>query len=294
MSIFAFMRKRQHKAKTDDFDLSGPVELVVIAVRDLVARCRLPGSDRVVILRPTCIREIVPGEMAMVRPRKQWRYGGHPYLSGEVQSTRIDAAALGLVPLGLRDRGTWDPGEEYWGEEDEPVEEWAGPIIARGPRPEFEMEQVLPGEDPDDPWSDPIVQSNDLREAGKHAEAKKILMDLCQADLRCLDAHSHLGHFTYHFDPSVALRHFEVGFRIGELALGSDFTGVLPWGHIDNRPFLRCMHGFGLCLWRVGRFDEAERIFDRMLWLNPSDNQGVRLLIDDVKARRPLEDLDDR
>jgi hypothetical protein len=99
------------------------------------------------------------------------------------------------------------------------------------------MEQVLPGEDPDDLWSDPIVQSNDLREAGKHAEAKKILMDLCQADLRCLDAHSHLGHFTYHFDPSVALRHFEVGFRIGELALGSDFTGVLPWGHIDNRRF---------------------------------------------------------
>lgn len=294
MSVFAFMRKRQHKAKADDFDLGRPVELVVIAIRDLVARCRLPGSDRVVILRPTCIREIVPGEMAMVRPRKQWRYGGYPYLSGEIQSTRIDAAALGLVPLGLRDRGTWDPGEEYWGEEGEPVEEWARPIIARGPRPEFEMEQVLPGEDPDDPWIDPIVQSNDLREAGKHAEAKKILMDLCQADLRCLDAHSHLGNFTYDFDPFVALRHFEVGFRIGELALGSDFTGLLPWDQIDNRPFLRCMHGFGLCLWRVGRFDEAERIFDRMLWLNPSDNQGVRLLIDNVKARRPWVNLDDR
>jgi hypothetical protein len=27
------------------------------------------------------------------------------------------------------------------------------------------------------------------------------------------------------------------------------FDGVLPWGQIDNRPFLRCMHGFGLCLW---------------------------------------------
>jgi hypothetical protein len=44
------------------------------------------------------------------------------------------------------------------------------------------------------------------------------------------------------------------------------------------------MHGYGLCLWRLGRFDEAERVFDRMLWLNPSDNQGVRFLIDDVKT----------
>jgi hypothetical protein len=49
------------------------------------------------------------------------------------------------------------------------------------------------------------------------------------------------------------------------------------------------MHGFGLCLWRLARFDEGMCIFDRMLWLNPSDNQGVRLLIDDVQAKIPWE-----
>ena len=59
---------------------------------------------------------------------------------------------------------------------------------------------------------------------------------------------------------------------------------MLPWGHVDNRPFLRCMHGYGLCLWRLGRLDEAARVFDRMLWLNPSDNQGVRCLIREVRA----------
>jgi len=80
-------------------------------------------------------------------------------------------------------------------------------------------------------------------------------------------------------------RHYEVGLRIGELSLGGDFDGLLPWGHLDNRPFLRCMHGFGLCLWRLGRFEEAERVFDRMLWLNPSDNQGVRFLIDEARSR---------
>lgn len=45
------------------------------------------------------------------------------------------------------------------------------------------------------------------------------------------------------------------------------------------------MHGYGFCLWRLGRFEEAEQIFEKMLWLNPSDNQGVRFPIDEVKAK---------
>ena len=65
--------------------------------------------------------------------------------------------------------------------------------------------------------------------------------------------------------------------------------GLLPWGHIDNRPFLCCTHGFGLCLWRLGRFEQAERVFDRMLWLNPSDSQGVRFLIDEVRSKMAWE-----
>ena len=68
-----------------------------------------------------------------------------------------------LVPLQLHHRGVWDPDQEYWGEEGEPIEEWATPIIARGPRPMYEMEQVLPGADPDDPDSDPILRANNLR-----------------------------------------------------------------------------------------------------------------------------------
>jgi tetratricopeptide (TPR) repeat protein len=111
-------------------------------------------------------------------------------------------------------------------------------------------------------------------------------MELCQADLRCLDAHAHLGNFCFDRRPREAIRSYEVGVRIGELSLGEEFGGVLPWGCIDNRPFLRCMQGFGLCLWRLGRFEEAGRVFDRMLWLNPSDNQGIRFLIGEVRSRK--------
>lgn len=47
------------------------------------------------------------------------------------------------------------------------------------------------------------------------------------------------------------------------------------------------MNGFGLCLWRLNRFAEAERVFYRMLSLNPNDNQGVRFLIDEVRMQKP-------
>ena len=71
-------------------------------------------------------------------------------------------------------------------------------------------------DDVDDPFNDPITRSNDLKDAGERAEAEKILMELCRVDLRCLDAHSHLGNFIFDHHPKDAIRHYEVGLRIGD------------------------------------------------------------------------------
>ena len=53
------------------------------------------------------------------------------------------------------------------------------------------------------------------------------------------------------------------------------------------------MHGYGLCLWRLERWREAEQLFTRMLWLNPSDNQGVRFRLPEVQAWEPWVDDDE-
>jgi hypothetical protein len=82
------------------------------------------------------------------------------------------------------------------------------------------------------------------------------------------------------------MEHYEMGMRIGELSLPSAFDGLLPWSRLYNRPFLRCLHGYGLCLWRLGRFAEAERAFMRILSLNPADNQGIRFCWEDVRHVR--------
>ena len=281
---------RRHKTTEGDLDLSASIELIVLAPKSQAARCRVLGTEREITLRSRDVWDMVSGEIVTVRARKQWRYAGHPYLSGDVESHRLDIEALGLVPLRLQSECRWDPSEEYWGEEGEPLEDWAEAIVARGPRPSFEMEQVLPGADPDDWDSDPILEAVDLRDAGDRIGAEKILVEMLAVDLRCLDAHTHLGNFSFARRPEDAIRHYEMGTRIGELSLTDGFDGVLLWGLIDNRPFLRCMHCFGLCLWRLGREGAAATLFERMLWLNPADNQRIRFLLPQIRAGKPWKD----
>ena len=126
-------RKRGHRVAATNLDLSGPIELVVLSVKEKAARCRLVGSDQVITLRASRLSDIVPGEIAVVKPREQWTYAGYPYLSAEIESSRLDVDALDLVPLKLEEQGLWTPEEHYWGEDDELIEAWVKPIIARGP-----------------------------------------------------------------------------------------------------------------------------------------------------------------
>ena len=271
---------------------STALSLVVTSLTPAAARCRALGTGERLILRAPGLWRVVPGDIVTVRPRRRWSYGRTAYLSGEIIAVRADVAALRLTPLRLEERGVWDPREEYWGEEDEPLPQWALPIVARGPRPAWEMEQILPGDDPDDPDGDPIIASNELKQQGDHEGACRILMQLLEADLRCLDAHAHLGNLTFS-RPEDAIRHYEMGVRIAELSLGPAFADVLPWGAIDNRPFLRCLHGYALCLWRLGRTADAASVFERLLWLNPSDNQGARFNLQWLREGRTWEETAD-
>jgi tetratricopeptide (TPR) repeat protein len=118
-------------------------------------------------------------------------------------------------------------------------------------------------------------------------------MPLLQADLRCLDAHVHLGNLDFDRRPDKAARHYRVTQDIGELSLGPSFRDALLWGHINNRPYLRALHGLALCLWRLNQRPEAIAILERMLWLNPPDNQGVRFLLPDIQAGISWEDSGD-
>ena len=190
------------------------------------------------------------------------------------------------IPLALRPAGTWDPTEQYWGEDDEkaPLIEV---IIAAGPRAEFEMEQVIPGLDEDDWDSDPIGEAADLHGAGYNREAAILLKKLIAQDERCIDAWVHLGNIAFDTKgPQAALLLYDRAVSIGEQALPEGFNGALPRGLIDNRPFLRALHGLGLCAWRQRRWDEAETVFTNLVWIDGGSTWTALECLDAVRARQ--------
>ncbi|MBU1339499.1 MAG: hypothetical protein KKD56_10575 [Acidobacteria bacterium] len=277
--------------------LGEPIELVALAVKELAIRCRILDSHIPITFRK--VRGEVEGEIITVRPEKLWQFKNTNYMSGKVESVRIDIPALNLEPLSLKDPWPWKPKEEYWGEPDDMTLKYFKGIKKFGQRISYEMEQILPFDDPEEPFDDPITVANDLFQGGQFDEAYRMMEKLLVEDLRCLDAHAHLGNWLFNrakgpqsFSLEKSRKHYEVGVRIGELSFPGDENIVLPWGRIDNRPYLRCLHGYGLALWRMGEAEEAHRQFERMLWFNPSDNQGARFLLMDMDEGKTWDEVE--
>lgn len=267
-------------------------EVVVFAVRKAQATCRFLGSGKDASVRMSTwdLCQIIPGEILTIEVRKRWTYGERLHVSAKLLSHVFDVRRLGISPLALARKGDFDPrkeiDEQREGGEEPYIPDCYLPILAAGVRPEFEMDQVIPGSAADDD-DDPVVLAAETYNAGDRADAERILMDLLAEDIRCIDAFAHLGFMRIDNDPESALRYYRAGTEIAELSFPPGFNGVLSWRHIDNRPFLRCLHGLGLCQWRLGRFDEAQETFERLLWLDPRDSQGATVLIESVRAGEP-------
>ena len=69
-----------------------------------------------------------------------------------------------------------------------------------------------------------------------------------------------------------------------------DFDGYIEWSSLENRPFLRSMHGAVLCYLQLRQRRNAVRLMKKMLKWNPNDNQGVRFLIGSEYLR--LDEVD--
>ncbi len=260
----------------------------------LVAVCRRGGEDHSVSLldvTPTGPLSIETSEL--FDAYRRWAGvpplgPAEPEVAGRWAYRRLAAVDIDVtVPLALNPMGDWDPAQEYWGDPGDPVDPLWQEVIAAGVRPAFEMEQVLPGVDPDDWDSDPIADAAELHAAGHDREATAMLRELLELDRRCVDAWGHLGTIAFHTQgPGRARELYETGVAIAERSLPEGFGGVLLRGFIDNRPFLRCLHGLGLCAWRQRRWDEAEAIFTSRVWLDPPGSLDALACLEQVRARQ--------
>jgi tetratricopeptide (TPR) repeat protein len=251
-----------------------------------------PEEEGEVTFRSRDVCDVVAGHVVTLVIEKRWTWHDHAYASGRIGDPRIAVEKLGLAPLPLEGGELRDLRSAYepYRNPDPYAPLWRK-LTAR-PRAWFEMDPIAWGAFPDlDIDENPTCDAAALAEAGDRAGARELLMEVLATDLRCIDAHAHLGNLEFDRSPRRAIIHYEIGIRIGELSLPSHFDGVLAWGRIYNRPFLRCLHGYGLCLWRLGRLEEAQQVFERILSLNPNDNQGVRSCWYDVRQGRTWEEM---
>lgn len=102
---------------------------------------------------------------------------------------------------------------------------------------------------------------------------------IIREDPEFIDAYNSLGWFAMEeFNYGIAQSYFQKAFKIGNSLIPKGFNGEIIWGIIDNRPFLRAMHGLGLSYLSINDFKQALRYFKKNLEYNSNDNQGIRAL----------------
>jgi tetratricopeptide (TPR) repeat protein len=125
----------------------------------------------------------------------------------------------------------------------------------------------------------------DYRWANRNVSAEAYYREALWIDPGHADAWVHLGNIRFDEGQVLeALAHYERGQAEAEARTIGDpsrYPSVF-WGDLRSRPFMRALHGRGLCLWRLGQVDEARQVFSWMLELNPNDNQGARFLLHDL------------
>jgi hypothetical protein len=135
------------------------VDFACLAVGMRTIRGRRLADGKICILHPANgTWNEVEGEIVTFRPQKEWVFGQSLHLAGDITARRLDIPALALTPLRLFARGAWLP-SNYFEAEDwremrrEPI--WQA-VAKRGACLAYEMEQVIPGDDPES-IDDPIT-----------------------------------------------------------------------------------------------------------------------------------------
>lgn len=107
--------------------------------------------------------------------------------------------------------------------------------------------------------------------------ARKLIKDALKLDPNCVDAYILQGDMADSLPNAIKL--YRQAVNVGEKALGpaifTEHTGRF-WGVVETRPYMRALQTLASALWTYGEAVEAIGIYQTMLELNPSDNQGVR------------------
>ncbi|MBD2797509.1 hypothetical protein ID856_13310 [Xenorhabdus sp. 18] len=96
------------------------------------------------------------------------------------------------------------------------------------------------------PVADELDELLDTHQSGDISEKHYItrLEHLIAREPMFIDSHAHLSFAFYRQGkPKKALNAALAGVEIGERLIPEEFHGVIEWGYLENRPFLRALQG---------------------------------------------------
>jgi tetratricopeptide (TPR) repeat protein len=118
----------------------------------------------------------------------------------------------------------------------------------------------------------------DAMEAGSEAQARKLAKRALKLDPDCVDALLVMVDLDAR-SPRETIEGLQKAVAAGERSLGDQFirenTGHF-WMLIETRPYMRALQSLADAYRSQGISLDAIRIYEKMLKLNPNDNQGVR------------------
>ena len=147
-----------------------------------------------------------------------------------------------------------------------------GFIIRKEP---FDEETTTLKKDKEDYFYD----GTDFLQAGNKEKAISCFNKALDLDGEYVDAYNGMGNVYFNDDLEKSRQHYQKAYELTKKHFNNQWPINIEWGIIENRQYLRSMHGLGLILWREGKFEEAKKLFMLILRLNNNDNQGARYLV---------------
>lgn len=117
-----------------------------------------------------------------------------------------------------------------------------------------------------------LIESN-------HKQAVRCFKKALEIDDEYIDAYNGLGSVYFLKNSRISKEYFQKAYELTKNFFKEKWPEEINWGILENRQYLRAMHGYGLLLWREKKDKEAMDIFKLILKLNKNDNQGARYLV---------------
>ncbi len=112
------------------------------------------------------------------------------------------------------------------------------------------------------------------------AKGKKLAEEALILDPNCILAYQYLGEQQTNLNKARA--YYRKGIEIGKSKFGGEFEEENKghfWMIFETRPYMSCIFNLSECEYMEGNINEAIKLIEYMLELNPNDNQGARYIL---------------